>query len=100
MEVHLPPELERLVRDLVASGRYASASEAVAAAVQLLQEEEYIRTRKLEWLQRAVQEGLDSLEKEGPVDGEKVFADLRRKITRMRKADPAKPARKSGRRAG
>lgn len=35
--VHLTPELERFARGLVASGRYNSVSEAVRAALRLLQ---------------------------------------------------------------
>jgi putative addiction module CopG family antidote len=81
MEVHLPRELEEFLRDLVASGRYPSASEALAASLFLLQDREYVRSGRLEWLRNAVQEGIDSLEK-------------------LRKTSPTKAARKPRRRAG
>lgn len=100
MEVHLPRELEAFVRDLVATGRYASASEAFAAAVFLLQDREYVRAGRLEWLRTAAKDGFGSLEKDGPLDGEQVFAELRQKVARMRKAAPTKGARKTRRRAG
>lgn len=93
MDVPLPPDLEQYVRDLVRSGRYASASEAVAAGLWLLLDREYVREGRLRWLQQAVEEGLASLEDGEGQDGEQVVLELRRKMARMRKAAPAKPRR-------
>lgn len=52
MRVTLPPELTAFVQDLVKSGRYPSANEAAAAAVELLQEREELRAFKLERLRQ------------------------------------------------
>lgn len=43
MNVSLTPELERSVAEMVASGRYRTASEVVRAALRLLEKEEGLR---------------------------------------------------------
>jgi antitoxin ParD1/3/4 len=40
MDVHLPAELERLVEDKVASGRYRSAAEVIGTALRALEEQD------------------------------------------------------------
>ena len=40
MDVHLPAELERLVEDQVASGRYRSAAEVISTALRALDEQD------------------------------------------------------------
>ena len=46
MHVRLTPQAEALIREKVDSGRYATAEEAVQAAIRLLDEHE----RRLQWL--------------------------------------------------
>jgi antitoxin ParD1/3/4 len=60
MHVNLPPQLEELVRQKVASGLYTSASEVVQEALRRMQEQDRIRAVKLEQLRLEIQEGLDS----------------------------------------
>jgi antitoxin ParD1/3/4 len=45
MKVALTSELEQIVTERVASGRYASASEVIAAALRLLDERDQLRNR-------------------------------------------------------
>jgi antitoxin ParD1/3/4 len=40
MNVHLPAELERLVQDKVASGRYRSADDVISTALRALEEQD------------------------------------------------------------
>ena len=40
MDVHLPAELERLVQDKVASGRYRSADDVISTALRALEEQD------------------------------------------------------------
>ena len=54
------PELDSFVNKLVDSGRFTSQSEAVRAALRLLEDEERLREVKLEALREKIQEGLDS----------------------------------------
>ena len=97
MNVSVTPELERFVQNLVASGRYHSASEVFRDGLRLLEQAE--RRRLLEkWLtqgltpeeqakvpadvldeararlQAKIQEGLDALEHGDVIDGEEFFA--------------------------
>ena len=55
---------ESFIKDLVDSGRYATASEVMREGLRLIEEREERRKAKLEALRAAVQEGRDS----GPAD--------------------------------
>ncbi|MBX3529838.1 MAG: type II toxin-antitoxin system ParD family antitoxin [Rhizobiaceae bacterium] len=69
----LGSHFEELVRGLVDSGRYSSASEVLRDGLRLLEEKEKERAAKLAWLRNAVQEGIDS----GPgIPAEEVFDEL------------------------
>lgn len=61
---------ESLVRKLVESGRYASASEVMRDSLRLLEQREEVRALELEHLKRAFAEGKASGEGEAvdPVD--------------------------------
>ena len=58
------PELDSFVDGLVDTGRFSSQSEAVRAALRLLEDKERLREVKLEALREKVQEGLESGEPE------------------------------------
>jgi antitoxin ParD1/3/4 len=62
MEVALTKDLEELIAEQVASGRYPSPGEVVRDALRLFQEQLLLRERKLEALRRDVQIGLQDLE--------------------------------------
>lgn len=69
---------ERFVRDLVASGRYASASEVMRDGLRLVEEREQVRAAKLDALRRDIREGLDSGAPE-PLDMAAIKAEARRR---------------------
>lgn len=60
MNVNLTPQLEELVREKVASGRYTSASEVVREALRLLQDQDQLRSVRLETLRKDIRQGLES----------------------------------------
>jgi antitoxin ParD1/3/4 len=60
LNVNLTPQLEKLVRQKVSSGRYNSASEVVREALRLMEAQDELRSLKLEQLRRDIREGLDS----------------------------------------
>jgi antitoxin ParD1/3/4 len=74
LNVNLTPELETLVRDKVASGRYSSASEVVREALRLMEERDQERHAKLQQLRRDIQAGIDSGDA-----GELNAADIKRR---------------------
>jgi antitoxin ParD1/3/4 len=67
---------ERFLRDLVESGRYASASEVVRDGLRLVEEREEQRLIKLEALREAIREGVES---GTSIPAEDVFARLESK---------------------
>ncbi|MEI2733511.1 MAG: type II toxin-antitoxin system ParD family antitoxin [Rhodoblastus sp.] len=56
----LGPHYEKFVKDMVRSGRYASASEVMRDGLRLMEEREELRAAKLEALRASIREGLDS----------------------------------------
>ncbi|WP_257166678.1 type II toxin-antitoxin system ParD family antitoxin [Bradyrhizobium sp. SRS-191] len=75
---------EELIKGLVDSGRYSTASEVMREGLRLIEEKQERRKAKLEALRSAIQDGLDS----GPAEGQDV-EDLiaeakRRKATRAK----------------
>jgi antitoxin ParD1/3/4 len=80
ININLPPQLEAMVRQKVASGRYASASEVVREALRLLEHQERLQDAKLEQLRREINEGLASGEAE-PWNADDLKREARRKKT-------------------
>lgn len=78
MNVSLTPELERLVAERVASGRYTSASEVVREGLRLLEEQDQLRDVRLKYLRQAIAEGLESGPAQ-PMDIEQIKAEARRR---------------------
>jgi antitoxin ParD1/3/4 len=71
---------ERFIKDQVAQGRYASASEVVRDALRLLEDVEQRRTAALETLREEIRAGLASGEGKS---ADEVLARLERKYTRL-----------------
>ncbi|MBN1347719.1 MAG: type II toxin-antitoxin system ParD family antitoxin [Phycisphaerae bacterium] len=114
MNVSVTPELERFVQDLVASGRYRSASEVFREGLRLLEQAE--RRRLLEkWLvdgltpeeqaklpaelldkarselREKIQEGLDALDRGDGVDGEAFFSQWKARLVEAATVDGPLP---------
>ena len=78
MNINLTPQLEGIVKQKVASGQYASASEVIREALRLMQEQDQVRAVKLEQLRRDIKEGLDS-PLAGPWDPEHIKQEGRKR---------------------
>ena len=85
LNINLTPQLEKLVRQKVESGRYNSASEVVREALRLMETQNELHALQLERLRRDIREGLES----GPPRPWSVTEMKRqgRKLAASRKAD-------------
>lgn len=73
----LGEHFEKLMDDLIASGRYNSKSEIVRDGLRAIEDRERLRELKLQNLRDAIQDGIDS----GPgIPAEEVFAKMRARI--------------------
>lgn len=79
----LGEHFEEFVKNLVASGRYASASEVMRDSLRLLEEREKLREAKLSALRADIQEGLASGPSQ-PLDLAEIKAAARRSKTAPR----------------
>ena len=73
MTVHLSPELEQLVQDLLNSGRYKSAEEVVCDAVWLLAARDHLADRRKQQLRQKIAIARESLQRGEPLDGDSLF---------------------------
>ena len=76
---------ESFVRDLLASGRYASASEVLRDGLRLLEDREKQRDAKIAALRDAIQEGLES-GPAAPLDMDSIKARARAEHAKDRRA--------------
>jgi len=82
LSIALPPEMVNSLREAVASGEYASASEVVRDALRAWTQKRRLETLELGELRRLIQEGANS----GPgIDATRVFSRLESKYTTIRK---------------
>ncbi|MBI3695174.1 MAG: type II toxin-antitoxin system ParD family antitoxin [Acidobacteria bacterium] len=84
MNLSLTPEMEKLVRDKVASGMYHSVSEVVREALSLLKERDQLRERRLDQLRKEIARGVEQVEQGQvrPFDAEEIKAEGRRRSLR------------------
>ena len=76
MNIHLTPELEKLVKDTVASGQYGSVSEVIREAVRTWQAEMKWR----EQLRQKIAEGYAQAKAGKLLDGPTAMAELRAEL--------------------
>jgi Arc/MetJ-type ribon-helix-helix transcriptional regulator len=83
MNIALDPTLERLVDDIMRSGRYRSPMEVVNRALLLMRELQGDLDLQPKEVHRLISEGLDSVGHEGTVDGDAVFDRLEAELDRL-----------------
>src|SRR6266481_1269010 len=59
-KINLSPQLENIVRQKIASGKYASVNEVVSEALRLLDERDQIDSVRLENLRKDIHDGMNS----------------------------------------
>ena len=84
MNVHLTEEQQRFVKQRVASGGYASASEVIRAGLRALEEDERWR----EDVRQKITDGVAQAKLGQLLDGDEVFKELVDRIDDHRKMTP------------
>lgn len=78
MNVDQSPQLEKMVKQKVASGLYTSASEVIREALRHMEEQDRIRAVKLEQLRQDIRDGVNSGEPT-PWDPEEIKREGRKR---------------------
>jgi putative addiction module CopG family antidote len=61
MDTPLPPDLEKIVREQLATGRFRSPDEVFRAAIQLLEEQQVLSDSATKaWLKQEIDKGVNS----------------------------------------
>ena len=89
MKLSLKSATRRLIERRLKSGRYSSADELVHAGLLALQQQEEFGDYAPGELNVLLEAGERSIDEEGTVDGDAVFAELRRRSQRRRRARKA-----------
>lgn len=89
MELSLKPNVRRLIEKERKSGGYASAEDVVQAAMEALKQQRNAGDFRSGELNALIQEGERSIREEGVVPASEVFAELRNKSRKLRRARKA-----------
>ncbi len=82
MNVHLHPELEAFVQQLVNEGLFVAPDAAVETALWLLKDQYELYKVKHDEMRKLVAVGIEQLDRGEAVEGEIVFSKLREKVQR------------------
>jgi antitoxin ParD1/3/4 len=78
--ISLTPDLDDAIQRRIASGRYASQSEVIRAALRVLERDEEERARKLAALDAAIARGIADAEAGRVIPLDDAFARIRKEI--------------------
>lgn len=87
MTIQLKPEQEKFIQEQVASGKYKSPEEVMDKMFLVF---ERLQSEYDEWVietRAKIQEGIESLDKEGGMDGETVINELLERFKKAREAE-------------
>ena len=88
MDIHLTPELEKLVETMIKSGHYNSASDVLGEALRLLEERDEVFALGKEEIRQKIEEGLESARRGELVDGDQVFDRIDAELEAMERSSP------------
>ena len=79
MNVNLGPAFDQFVAELLKTGLYQSQSEILREGLRLLKEREDLKQLRFAELRREIAVGSDQADRGEFIDGEQVFAEIRRR---------------------
>jgi antitoxin ParD1/3/4 len=86
MSITLTSEQEKIIQDLLATGKFNSISEVIQAALHLLEQESYSYQVWVEETREKVDEGIASLERGEGIDGETFVNQLLADLQQVKKS--------------
>jgi antitoxin ParD1/3/4 len=86
MNVNLGPVFDRFIAELLKTGIYQSQSEVVREGLRLLKEREELKNLRLAELRKEIAIGSKQADRGEFVDGEEVFAEIRRRSNPRKRA--------------
>jgi len=86
----LTPELERLIQDKIASGRFADAGAVVREALRVFAASDHTHDDRLAHLRAALANGVEQADRGELMDGAMVVRELRESLQTRR--GPTRPA--------
>ena len=84
MQFALPIKFRKLIDERVKSGKYATPEDVLKAALTTLDQNDRFGDFAPGELHRLINEGEESLKKDGPIPAEAVFKELRQRSARRR----------------
>jgi antitoxin ParD1/3/4 len=88
MNVNLGTVFDKFIAELLKSGMYQSQSEVVREGLRLLKEREELKKLRLAELRREIATGGAEADRGEFVDGEKTFAEIRRRSAERKWGGP------------
>jgi Arc/MetJ-type ribon-helix-helix transcriptional regulator len=82
MELQLPPKFRKLIDQRVKSGKYATREDLVKVAHTSLDQSDRFGDFAAGELDELIEEGDESLKRDGPIPAESVFKELRQRSAR------------------
>jgi antitoxin ParD1/3/4 len=86
MNVNLGTVFDQFVADLLKTGHYQSQSEIVREGLRLLKEREELKQLRIAELRREIAIGTAEADRGEFVDGEEVFAEIRKRSAEQKRA--------------
>ena len=86
MNVNLGTVFDKFIADLLKSGMYQSQSEVVREGLRLLKDREELKKLRLAELRREIALGSAEADRGDFIDGEKTFADIRKRSAKRKHA--------------
>lgn len=86
MNVNLGPTFDRFVEKMLETGLYQSQSEILREALRLLKEREDAKKLRLAELRREIARGSEQADRGEFVDGDAIFAAIRKRSNKLRRA--------------